>query len=254
MRPAGPDTARSGEVAAADRAVQRWETCGEAWIALLRHVWAAGEAGMEDLGPIIEGPPALFEIASLSWEDPLLREHGDRGRLVAPAHERTRGGTGPEPRAAERRAAEPRAADHPAAERRATDHRAVEYRARMRDQNGVDQLRWVTGLLRARPWTTSAWISLTVPGEPAGTVPRLVALSFRIRGYRLIMTAMFRSQDVSHGYMSYIPLRGVQLEVAEDLGLPSGPLRVFVDVPHIRVADAERVAGILTALPEPNAA
>ncbi|XVQ13076.1 hypothetical protein ACQP1W_11155 [Spirillospora sp. CA-255316] len=240
-------------MAAADRAVQRWETCGEAWIALLRHVWSAGEAGMEDLGPIIEGPPALFEIASLSWEDPLLREHGDRGRLVGPAHERTRGGPRPEHRA-EHRATDHRATEHRATDHRVTDHRVFEHRARMRDQNGVDQLRWVTGLLRARPWTTSAWISLTVPGEPAGTVPRLVALSFRIRGYRLIMTAMFRSQDVSHGYMSYIPLRGVQLEVAEELGLPSGPLRVFVDVPHIRVADAERVAGILTALPEPNAA
>ncbi|MFC5753964.1 hypothetical protein [Actinomadura rugatobispora] len=216
-------------MAAADRAVQRWETCGQAWIALLRHVWSAGEAGMEELGPIIEGPPALFEIASLSWEDPLLREHGDRDRLVGRAHERTRGGTRP-------------------------DRRVPEHRARMRDRNGVDQLRWVTELLRARPWTTSAWISLVVPGEPAGSVPRLVALSFRIRGYRLIMTAMFRSQDVSHGYLAYIPLRGVQLQVAEELGLPSGPLRVFVDVPHIKVADADRVAGILTALPEPNAA
>jgi thymidylate synthase len=179
---------------------------------------------MEDKGPIIEGPPVLFEIASLSWEDPLLREHGDRGRLVSGAHERTRGGA------------------------------RCEYGARLHDQNGVDQIRWVTRLLRARPWTTSAWISLTVPGEPAETVPHLVALSFRIRGYRLIMTAMFRSQDVFHGYLSYIPLRGVQVEVAEELGLPPGPLRILIDVPHIAVPDADRVAGVLTALPEPNAA
>ncbi|WP_067461487.1 hypothetical protein [Actinomadura macra] len=204
--------------------VQRWETCGQAWIGVLRHVWAAGEAGMDDRGPIIEGPPLLFEVASLSWEDPILREHGDAAGLVRRAQERTR--------------------------------RVVRgrYGPRLRDLDGVDQLAWVVDLLRARPWTTSAWISLTLPGEASEGLPNLTALSFRIRGYRLIMTGMFRSQDVYPGYLIYIPLRAVQLQVAEELGLPAGPLRVFVDVPHLLVADAERVASVLTAMPEPNAA
>jgi hypothetical protein len=227
-------------VVAADRPVQRTRTCGEAWIALLRHVWTAGEAGLADHGPIIEGPPVLLEIASLGWDDPLLRRHGDRERLARRAHERTRGGDAPE---------------HPP-----WPH----------DAQGAARIRWVTGLLRARPWTTSAWISLAMPpadeslhrphaappGSPAGDpeAPCLAALAFRIRGYRLIMTAMFRSQDVVRCYLSHIPLREVQLRVAEELGLPAGPLRIFIDVPHIRLADADRVARILTAQPEPNAA
>ncbi|WP_243725439.1 hypothetical protein [Actinomadura rubrisoli] len=210
--------------AAAGRDVQRWETCGQAWIAVLRHVWSAGEAGMEDGEPIIEGPPVLFEVASLSWEDPILHEHGDRARIVRRAQERTR--------------------------------RAVRgrYGPRLRDLEGVDQLAWVVDLLRARPWTTSAWISLTIPGEAAEGLPCLTALSFRIRGYRLIMTAMFRSQNVFRGYLTYIPLRAVQTQVADELGLPAGPLRIFVDVPHVHVGDAEGVASVLTAIPEPNAA
>ncbi|MGI5322512.1 hypothetical protein [Actinomadura nitritigenes] len=209
-----------------DNGVRRWETCGRAWIGVLRHVWAAGVAGMEDAGPIIEGPPLLFEIGSLSWEDPILREHGDRARLAHRARERDR------------------------------DAAAGRYGPRLRDVDGADQLRWVVGLLRARPWTTSAWISLTLPGGGGGdaAVPCLTALSFRIRGYRLIMTGMFRSQDVFRGYLAYVPLREVQLHVAGRLGLPAGPLRIFVDVPHVRVADAERVAAVLAAMPEPNAA
>ncbi|MFB4303214.1 hypothetical protein [Actinomadura sp. NTSP31] len=207
-----------------DNGVRRWETCGRAWIGVLRHVWAAGVAGMEDVGPIIEGPPLLFEINSLSWQDPLLLEYGDRDRIARRARERAR------------------------------DAAAGRYGPRLRDLDGVDQLRWVVGLLRARPWTTSAWISLTLPGEDAAAVPCLTALSFRIRGYRLIMTGMFRSQDVFRGYLAYVPLREVQLQVAEELGLPAGPLRVFVDVPHVRVADAERVAAVLASVPEPNAA
>lgn len=68
------------------------------------------------------------------------------------------------------------------------------------------------------------------------------------------MTAMFRSQNVHRAYLMYIPLREVQTQVADELGLPAGPLRVFVDVPHIHVRDAERVASVLASVPEPNAA
>ncbi|MGK5555637.1 hypothetical protein ACSNOI_28865 [Actinomadura kijaniata] len=228
--------AEGREVAAAERAVRRWNSCGTAWLALLRHVWSAGEAGMDEGGPIIEGPPVLFEVNALSWDDPVLCHHGDRIRMARAARESS------QPRDLVRRA-EPGEAP-------------VGYSVRLRDLQGVDQIRWVTDLLRARPWTTSAWISLTVPGEPVDAVPCLAALSFRIRGYQLIMTAMFRSQNAYRAYLSYIPLRGVQLAVAEGLGLPVGPMRIFVDVPYVAVTDAERVAAILTAspAPEPNAA
>ncbi|WP_245592609.1 hypothetical protein [Actinomadura rifamycini] len=205
--------------------VRRFDTCGRAWIAVLRHVWSAGEAGMADRGPVIEGPPLLFEIAALSRDDPILREHGDRSRLARPAGEDGR----------------------PGGREGASGGGA---------RPDADQIRWVVDLLRARPWTTSAWISLAAPGEAgAPTAPTApTALAFRIRGCLLTLTAMFRAQNVHRAYLAYLPLREVQLHVAERLGLPSGPLRVFVDVPHLAVADADRVAAILASQPEPNAA
>lgn len=198
--------------------IVRWETCGRAWIGLLRHVWSAGEAGLVECGPIIEGPPVFFEISSLTWDDPLLRQFGETPRA--------RGGM--------------------------LDRAG--YAARLQNLQGVDQIRWVVDLLRARPWTTNAWISLTVLGEHEDAVPSLVALAFRIRGYRLTMTAMFRCQNVFTGYKSYLPLRGVQLKIADDLGLSAGPLRIFIDLPYVYVADAEDVATVLSSLPEPNVA
>ena len=203
-------------------------TCGEAWVALLRHVWRLGEAGIDDRGTIIEAPPRLFEIASLSWQDPIISEYGDAEAAV----------------------------------RYTAKFTCLEvvapfkysYGARLRELQGVDQIQWVIELLRARPWSKSAWITLTVPGERGDAVPCLAALSFRIRSYRLSMTATFRSQNAFTSYLNYIPLRTIQMEVADGLGLPAGSMRVFVDVPHIYVADTAEVAKVLAAVPESSAA
>jgi len=191
----------------------RWETCGQAWLALLRHVWAQGEAGLDERGPIIEAPSRLFEIAALSPDDPILREYGKR-RL----------GT-------------------------ASETAKSCWAGRLRELQGVDQLRWAVEVLRARPWSTRAWISLTVPGDRAESVPDLIGLGFRIHGTRLVMTAVFRAQDALSAHLSYVPLRAVQQEAADRLGLPAGPLRIIVDMPYIYVADADRVAAIIAEAP-----
>jgi thymidylate synthase len=208
--------------------IDRWQTCGEAWVALLRHVWRFGEAAIDDRGAIIEAPPTLFEIASLGWQDPIIGEYGDA-------------------EAAGRYTAKFTRLDVVAPFK-------YSYGARLRELQGVDQIQWVIGLLRARPWTKSGWISLTVPGECGDAVPCLSALSFRIRSYRVAMTATFRSQNAYTCYLNYIPLRTIQLEVADGLGLPAGSMRVFVDVPHIYVADTAEVAKVLAAVPESTAA
>jgi thymidylate synthase len=203
--------------------VQRWETAGEAWVGLLRYVWTAGETGLDDRGPVLEAPPRLFEIVSLSWDDEIIQRYGDAGSVSRYTA-------------------------------KFTDTTIVpgfkySYGGRLRELRGVDQLRWAADLLRARPWSKSAWISLTVPGERPDEVPCLAAVSFRIRHANLNMTAAFRSQNAYTSYLNYVPLRDIQVEVADALGLPAGPMRVFVDVPHVYVADADEVTAILSAVP-----
>jgi thymidylate synthase len=202
--------------------VERWETAGQAWIGLLRYVWTTGEAGLDDRGPVIEAPPRLFEIMSLSWDDEILREYGDTARIARYTAKFTRTTVVPGFK--------------------------YSYGARLRRLQGVDQLRWAVDLLRARPWSKSAWVSLTVPDERPDAVPCLTAVSFRIRRTRVNMTAAFRSQNALTSYLNYVPLRAVQDEVANGLGLPAGLMRVFVDVPHVYVSDADEVAAILTAV------
>lgn len=208
--------------------IEHWTTCGEAWIGLMRHVWTAGEAAVDDRGPVIEAPPKLFEIVTLDWTDPIIGEYGDAsavGRYTA----------------------------------KFTHTEVIppfkySYGGRLRSLDGVDQIGWVIHLLRLRPWSKSGWISLTVPGECEEAVPCLTALAFRIRSYRVLMTATFRSQNAFTCYLNYLPLRSIQTEVADGLGLPAGAMRVFVDVPHVYAANAAEVAEVLAAVPEPHAA
>jgi thymidylate synthase len=185
----------------------------------MRHVWTTGEAGLDDRGPVIEAPPRLFEIATLDWDDPIVRAYGDAEALARYTAKFTRTDVVPPFK--------------------------YSYGARLRDLRGVDQLDWVIELLRSRPWSKSGWISLTVPGERQDAVPCLAALAFRVRSSRVSMTATFRSQNAYTSYLNYLPLRVVQLEVAGAMGLPAGTMRVFVDVPHVYIADTGAVTSVL---------
>jgi thymidylate synthase len=198
----------------------RFQTCGEGWLGLMRHVIGAGEHADDDRGPVLEAPPMLFEMASLSWIDPVLQPVAEPARVALYA-------------------------------RKFTENTVVapfkySYGARLRGLAGVDQLGWACDLLAARPWSKSAWIPLTVPGERPDAVPCLAAVALRLRHGELMMSAVFRSQNAYTAYLNYLPLRAVQAEAAVTLGAPCGPMRVYVDVPHVYVGDIGRVTEILS--------
>ncbi|WP_225877994.1 thymidylate synthase [Spongiactinospora rosea] len=204
--------------------IRQWKSCGEAWVWLLDHVWATGRPAEDDRGPIIEAPAVLFEIEDVRWDDPVVAAYGDRRLIPLYTRKFTR-----------------RAVIPPF---------KYSYGARLRGLQGVDQLAWVIDLLRARPYSKSGWLSLTTPGEPFDAVPCLSGLAFRVRAGRLVATAAFRSQNAYTSYLNYLPLRDVQAGVAQRLRLPCGPLRIFVDVPHIYLADTEAVAAVLREVSE----
>jgi thymidylate synthase len=208
--------------------MRQWATCGQAWVALMRHVTDAAEPADDDRGPVLEGPAVLFEMTGLGWDDPLISRFGQASAAELYARKFT-----------------------------STSVCApfkYSYGARLREFQGADQLAWVRRLLTERPWSKSGWISLTGPGERLDAVPCLTGLAFRVRRQALQMSAVFRSQNAYTCYLNYLPLRDVQAEVAAGLGLGCGPMRVFVDVPHLYLADAGQVRAILSAVPAPGAA
>jgi thymidylate synthase len=201
----------------------QWGTCGQAWVALMHHVIDAAELAEDDRGPVLEGPPVLFEMIRLGWSDPLITRFAEASTVRLYTRKFT-----------------------------STSVCApfkYSYGARLRELQGVDQLAWVRQLLTDRPRSKSGWISLTVPGERPDSVPCLTSLAFRERREALQMSAIFRSQNAYTSYLNYLPLRDVQAGMAVALGLPCGPMRVYVDVPHLYLADASKVKTILSAVP-----
>ena len=191
-----------------------WASCGEAWIWLMRHVWSAGTLADDDRGPVIEGPSVLFEIARVSGDDPIIARYGDADRLALYRRKFTEDVVVPPFK--------------------------YSYGARI-----GGQLRWAADLLRVKPYSKSAWISLTVPGEPYDAVPCLIGVAFRIREGTLVMTATFRSQNAFTSYLNYLPLSEVHAAMAAKLGTERGPMRVFVDVPHLYLADSTHVLKVM---------
>ncbi|MFF5211200.1 thymidylate synthase [Streptosporangium sp. NPDC000396] len=185
----------------------------------MRHVRNNGRPAEDDRGPIIEAPAVLFEITELGWDDPILESYGDAGKIPLYASKFSECAVVPPFK--------------------------YSYGGRLRQFLGINQLRWVVDTLRAKPYTKSGWISLTAPGEPPDAVPCLTSLAFRLRDGRLAMTAAFRSQNVFTSYLNYVPLRSIQREVADDLRVGCGAMRVFVDVPHLYAVDAATVEEIL---------
>ena len=207
--------------------MRHWASCGQAWVALMRHVTDVAEPADDDRGPVIEGPPVLFEMTGLGWNDPLIS-----------------------------RFAEPSEVERYARKFTSTSVCApfkYSYGARLRDFHGVDQLAWVRRLLTERPYSKSGWISLTGPGERLDAVPCLTGLAFRARCETLQMSAVFRSQNAYTSYLNYLPLHDIQAGLAAALELSCGPMRVYVDVPHLYIADADTVHAILSAMPAPDA-
>jgi thymidylate synthase len=199
--------------------VPQWPTCGRAWLALLRHVLADPGLAPDDRGPVLEGPPALFGIGSFSRTDPILVRYGHPARMDL--------------------------YDRKFTEDEICPPFKYSYGARLRGFRGTDQLAWAASLLAERPYSKSGWVSLTGPGEDPAAVPCLSAMAFRARGGTLQASAIFRSQNALTAYLNYLPLRDVQSGMAQRLGLPCGPLRVYVDMPHVYVADVPEIRRIL---------
>lgn len=122
------------------------------------------------------------------------------------------------------------------------------YGQRMRDYDGVNQLERVVELLRQKPDSKSATITLGRPGHDDRHHPCINVLDFKLRDGQLQLACFFRSQDAgSKLYADILALGDLLHDVARRVGCPPGRLLIFVVSSHIYETDESRVREILAA-------
>ena len=71
-----------------------------------------------------------------------------------------------------------------------------------------------------------------------GHMPCIVALDFKIRNDKLLITGFFRSQDIGKKiYADILALGKIQSEVASALSTTTGEIKIFISSAHIYEQD-----------------
>jgi thymidylate synthase len=194
-------------------------SCGEAWISYLQYVLDQGVEQQDDDGLLIEAPPVVLQILDFYEPDPILVSHAHTD-LLARYRDKV-------------------------FKREVIFPFKYSYGDRLFNQSGVDQVEWMMDLLRTRTTSKSAAVSLLRPGEQFREVPCLTGLMAKIRTHQLLLTSIFRSQNAYTSYLNFLPLREVQLIMANGLAVEPGAFTVFVNTPHIYYKDTSSVVGIV---------
>ncbi|MFI3164474.1 MAG: thymidylate synthase [Bacillota bacterium] len=122
----------------------------------------------------------------------------------------------------------------------------IDYGSYIFNNNGINQVDWVTNRLKNKKETKSATISLHKAGENDLTC--LSILDFKVRDEKLIMCAVYRSQNAYSSMPGNIlALRKIQSEIATSLGIELGCVELVVMSSHIYEENFEQVNSILKA-------
>lgn len=120
----------------------------------------------------------------------------------------------------------------------------IDYGSYIFNNKGVNQFDWVCERLKKKPETKSATISLHIAGEENLTC--LSLLDFKLRNNKLIMTAVYRSQNVfSSQPGNIIALRKLQQAVADNIKADIGIFELVVMSAHIYQYDFKDVEELL---------
>ena len=117
------------------------------------------------------------------------------------------------------------------------------YGMRFRNFNGVNQINRIVTKLKKNPDAKSATVSLMDASvDFDGHMPCIVALDFKIRDGKLLLTGFFRSQDIGKKfYADILALGAIQAEVARELGIDKKNVKIFISSAHIYETDFEKV-------------
>ena len=124
------------------------------------------------------------------------------------------------------------------------DYDGIKYADYIYNNGGINQIEWATKHLKEKEETKSATIGLHIAGENKLTC--LSTIDFKIRDGRVIMNAVYRSQDIFNSLPgNYLALRKIQEHVARETGKATGALNAIIFSAHIYEHNLEKVKSVL---------
>lgn len=120
------------------------------------------------------------------------------------------------------------------------------YGQRIYDFAGIDQIKSVITKLKSSPESKSATVSLMLPPADLKHTPCIIAIDFKIRDKKLIVTSFLRSQDIGKKfYADAIVINSIARTIARALSIKNKEFLFFIKSAHIYLSDVESLKPIL---------
>ncbi len=195
------------------------KTAGEAWVKYLATTLKNGVELPDDKEQILESEPIFISIESIEVNDPILKKYAD-------------------PKIIEQYTFKMFSQD-------IIEELSSTYGHRLFNYDGVNQVQWAIDRLKNKWWTKSASIGLLKPNEDMPRIPCLISVMPVIRNDKVILNAVFRSQNVFNSYGNFCGLHEVHKLIAEGVGCELGALRIVAWSPHIYKSNIKKAEEIV---------
>ena len=120
------------------------------------------------------------------------------------------------------------------------------YGQRLYDFKGVNQIKYVISRLKSNHESKSATISFMFPPEDIKHIPCIIAIDFKIRDKKLIVTSFFRSQDIGKKfYADAIAINSIAEKISRSLSIRHQEFLFFIKSAHIYLNDIQILKPIL---------
>lgn len=193
---------------------------GQAWQKIVKEVVKFGSIVNDDKGRIKESLDFIVLVESIEQNDPIVKRYGNQKMIswmlnnfdkITPI-----------------------------------DGWGYSYGQRLYDFAGVDQIKSVISKLKSNPESKSATVSLMLPPADLRHTPCIIAIDFKIRDKKLIVTSFFRSQDVGKKfYADAIAINSITMKIARALSIKHKEFLFFIKSAHIYLSDIETLKSTL---------
>ena len=197
-------------------------SAGRAWAKYLDYVLQRGSPLGNDPDPIVESPAVAITVKNVQDVDRIIDRYGDAHVKVLYQRKMFSG--------------------------EVVEELGTTYGDRLFNYAGHDQIAVAVEKLKTDWWTNKATLTLLDPLErwPERRMPCLTLVDLKIRDSQLLLYAFFRSQNALNSYGNMYGLRAIQSYCAEKLGVPVGPITLFVSSPHLHERDLEHAKQIVS--------